>query len=184
MFGEEAALGESTVSPDPTPADNLFSLNPSPFTDTHYLIIPGLTTLTALIQNANLLGIPCFPPRGLQIHILPGTSTPLSLSPTAIQSTILHFPLIDLISFAGMRDKILQAGSLVKGAELWKDIADVGVKIWSGQPWDNYGWEVQEAFVGRWWFLVDDGVVRRANWWRSVRGELELKIDNWSILSK
>ena len=41
---------------------------------------------------------------------------------------------------------------------------------------DPIGWEVTAEFAEKWWFLLDDTILRGSNFWRSQRGEQALVI--------
>lgn len=60
-----------------------------------------------------------------------------------------------------------------EGEELWFNLLD-GFRIWGNEPWDEGGWEVQEGFAKKWWFMLGEGLGKRTNWWRRLRGEGEL----------
>jgi hypothetical protein len=45
------------------------------------------------------------------------------------------------------------------------------VKIWGSMPWDPTGWELGSEFAQKWWFLLDEGIIRTSNFWRCQRGD-------------
>jgi hypothetical protein len=80
-----------------------------------------------MLFNATLLLIPCSPSPRLPAIWLPEIyittfsalilTIPPSLTPTPLQSSLPHYPYIDLIPFPSFRDKLLKAGDVVDGHE-------------------------------------------------------------------
>ena len=143
----------------------------SPFTDTHFLVVHGMSTVAAMFINAQILQINCHnvgPPR---IYLFASNIAPRALVPTALQTSIPHQPFVDLLPFPSIRTKILQAGSLISPKEMWNDLSDGGVKVWGRTPWEEKGWEFGESFIVKWWFLLDDEILSTANFWRGTRDE-------------
>jgi Domain of unknown function (DUF3425) len=122
-----------------------------------------------------------------------GSSTktiPTSLIPTTLQQTIPHFPWIDLIPLAGLRDSLIRAGPRVEVHEFCVDMmgdmfniqslyhsgsasSQGGLLVW-GDSWLIESWEMTEGFVQKWGWLLDEGceeIVRSTNRWREGRGE-------------
>ncbi len=76
------------------------------------------------------------------------------------------------------------AGSLLDENELCLHLvgftsasADSGIAIW-GEAWDPTSWEVTEAFLQNWkWLLVGcDDLLSSSNEWRAKRGEELLSV--------
>lgn len=147
---------------------------PFPLTD-HLIIVRALGTLSALLLNASILQIDCTNIRGHQIYIPENLSTPTALTPTPLQTNTPHFPYVDLIPFPSIRDRILQSQHIINGVEIWGDITR-DVKVWGNTPWDDQGWEIGERFAVKWWFLMDDEVLRTTNFWRGTRDERGLSM--------
>jgi Domain of unknown function (DUF3425) len=150
---------------------------PSPLTD--ILLLPSTSAITALLHNASLLSIPCSPsPRHPGIHLSPQLTYPPALTPTPLQLTTPHLPYIPLLPFPSLRQKLLLAGSLVPSEELWDDFTRGDIRVWGSTPWESTGWEIGERFARKWWWVLDQGVLDRANFWRAVRGERALRIED------
>ncbi|UZJ53733.1 hypothetical protein CBS101457_003053 [Exobasidium rhododendri] len=49
-------------------------------------------------------------------------------------------------------------------------ILEPAFHIWGDDPMDEEAWEVSETFAQKWWFLLDDKILRRTAWWRRQRG--------------
>jgi hypothetical protein len=141
------------------------------------IILPGVSTFTALATNRNILRISCEAPFVHAIHIATSTPTPLALTPTVLQRNKPHLPYIDVIPFPSLRDSILRGSDIIDHREIWCDILNGDFKVWGLTPWDMRGWEVQERFAIKWWWLMTDEVLMETNFWRVSRGEepLDLK---------
>ena len=50
------------------------------------------------------------------------------------------------------------------------------MKVWGNIPWDETGWEIGERFAMKWWFLMDDEVLRTTNFWRASRTDETLSL--------
>ncbi|KAK3384130.1 hypothetical protein B0T24DRAFT_673939 [Lasiosphaeria ovina] len=145
-------------------------------------ISPSSLTLTmkfshvsaALWRNADAIGLDCGPPAVL----LPGAlklgdraSPPASLQPTVLQAAVAHNPLIDCIPFPSMRDRILGASLIIDMDTLRDDVLNMGFMCWGRRPWDARGWEIPEAFVDKYWWLLDEDMLAMTNFWREERAE-------------
>ncbi|KAE9365607.1 hypothetical protein N431DRAFT_387927 [Stipitochalara longipes BDJ] len=152
-------------------------LPPSPLTD--ILLLQSTSAIAAMLYNARLLSINCQNyPHALSIYVFPHPTVPPSLLPTPLQSTAPHMPYIDLIPFPSVRNKLLQAGDLINGHEMWHDLAHGDSRVWGNSPWEDSGWEIGVRFVRRWWWILDQGVLDRGNFWRGVRGEEALRLQD------
>lgn len=96
---------------------------------------------------------------------------PPSLSPTPLQYSIAHLPLIDVLPFPSMRHRILQSEAILDLDDLRRDVLELGLKCWGRNPWNERGWELPKEFVEKWWFLIDERIVETTNFWRVERGE-------------
>jgi hypothetical protein len=52
-----------------------------------------------------------------------------------------------------------------------RDMMDGDWKIWGNTPWDPQAWELSKKFVEKWWFLLDEDVLKSTNFWRAQRLE-------------
>jgi hypothetical protein len=137
------------------------------------LKIPGMLTLAALLTNKYILAIDCskLVPA---IHIPPSVLTPPALTPTALQESKTHLPYIDFLPFPHFRDNLLRAGDVVQSNEMWNDLISGKLRVWGKTPWDRRGWEMQEEFVNKWWWVISDDILEETNFWRVSRGEAPL----------
>lgn len=139
------------------------------------LTLPGMLTLVALLTNKYILAIDCsklIP----GIHIQPSVLTPPALTPTVLQESKPHLPYIDFLPFPHFRDNLLRAGDVVQSAEFWNDMISGKLKVWGKTPWDRRGWEMQEEFVHKWWWVIADDILEETNFWRVSRGEAPLSL--------
>ena len=109
---------------------------------------------------------------------------PLNLRPTRVQKTIQHHPIIDLMPWPTVRDKLIyvlsqpaqyrppKAGSPTALLEFVYDVEDSaeGVRIWGEDPYSDQSWEVGEKVFKNWWWAFDANVIRRSNQLRQSRG--------------
>ena len=146
---------------------------PPPMSDMQ-ITLCGMSALAAILTNAYILNISCEPPRLYAIHIAPSTQTPPALTPTALQISKPHWPYLDMLPFPSLRDKLLKGNDIIDVVELWSDIVGGDIKVWGKTPWDSRGWEVQERFASKWWWLMTDEVLEETNFWRVSRGERPL----------
>ncbi|KAH8124089.1 hypothetical protein LI328DRAFT_156572 [Trichoderma asperelloides] len=139
------------------------------------LTLPGMLTLVALLTNKYILAIDCsklIP----GIHIQPSVLTPPALTPTVLQESKPHLPYIDFLPFPHFRDNLLRAGDVVQSAEFWNDMISGKLKVRGKTPWDRRGWEMQEEFVHKWWWVIADDILEETNFWRVSRGEAPLSL--------
>lgn len=108
-------------------------------------------------------------------------SIPANLRPTRLQRTVPHHPWLDFFPLPKMRDNLIQAGDNWDDEELCHDImgfwntsssGDAGLLVW-GDPWDIGNWEVTEAFLKKWQWVVRGcpELMNSTNAWRVKRGE-------------
>lgn len=118
---------------------------------------------------------------------LSDSAIPDSLRPTELQLTKPHHPWLDFFPFPRMRDNLITAQDEFDDEELCHDLmafwdmknTEAAVLIW-GSPWDPRNWEVTEAFVRKWGWVLDGcvDVQESSNRWRRMRGEKGLVIDS------
>ena len=51
------------------------------------------------------------------------------------------------------------------------------MKVWGSNPWEEGAWEIGETFAVKWWFLMEEEVLRGTNIWRGLRGERRLGVE-------
>jgi hypothetical protein len=129
-----------------------------------------------MFMNARILNVQCTDTSRAIIHIPTGLFTPPSLAPTALQCSKPHYPYVDLLPFPSLRDNLLKAGDIIDSREMWDDLSAGEIKVWGSTPWDKTGWEVGERFARKWWFLMTEEVLEKANFWRAGRGDRRLSV--------
>lgn len=109
---------------------------------------------------------------------------PLNLRPTTTQQLIPHHPMLDIIAWPIVRDKLILvfsqpyedrpaiAASPTAMLDLVYDIEDSaeGVRIWGDDPCDAENWEAGEAVYKKWWWALDSNVIGKSNHLRKERG--------------
>lgn len=108
---------------------------------------------------------------------------PASLLPSPLQCTTPHHPWIDLFPFPRMRDNLLRASDTYDEWALCNVLVDfchvpqeqTGLIVWT-DPWEQPGWEVSEAFLGKWRWVVEgcEELMASTRHWRRIRVEQEL----------
>jgi hypothetical protein len=190
----------ASMSPNLVPLLQDYQTATTSFPDTYLLPIPALGLLRACLTIAKRLGIamqlwdctsvsPFYvgpsPAKGncsetsanrgigglgIDIDI---TSLPKNLQPTRTQCLLPHHPLLDVLPWPSVRDKLIMYFAQPEGLrpadlgmeQLVGDLEDEaeGVVVRAGQtePWDVESWEVGKALEKRWWFVLDSKVKRR-----------------------
>ena len=109
---------------------------------------------------------------------------PPNLQPSMVQMTIPHHPILDLLPWPAVRDRMImilsqppesrppQAASPTALLDFVYDIEDSseGVRISGSDPYSANNWEVGEKVFKSWWWIFDRDVVRRSNELRQSRG--------------
>lgn len=107
---------------------------------------------------------------GVDIDI---ASLPENLRPTRTQYLLPHHPLLDILPWPSVRDKLIMFFAQPAGLrpeslgrqQLVEDLEDEaeGVVVRGGQtePWEVDSWEIGKALEKRWWFVLDTKVKRR-----------------------
>jgi hypothetical protein len=134
-----------------------------------------MTTFTALHSIAYILQLPCTQESGFNIGACIHTLPP-PIAPTLQQQIVPHKPYVDMLPWASLRDRILNAPTAINETEFLLDMSTGDLKVWGSVPWDPAGWEIGPAFARKWWFLLDDGIMHMTNFWRAQRGEEPLVI--------
>ena len=165
------------------------------FPDSYLLPVSELTLLRAFGRIAKRLGC------AGSIWELEATSPfynapdaakqlPANLQPTASQATVPHHPVLDLLPWPRVRDRIIGVLSLPEAArppaaagelaliQFSYDMEDgaEGMRVWGGDIYDPAAWEVGQVFFQQWWFIFDRQVIERSNYWRRLRGAPELSL--------
>ncbi|KAL2870924.1 DUF3425 domain-containing protein [Aspergillus lucknowensis] len=163
-------------------------VNGSPSAD-HLLTLCKVNVFRAFMSNMFALGLSPSP-EWMDDDALSPFSTaqpgyrdqdalPVSLRPTAVQQSTLHHPWLDFFPFPRIRDNLILAGDFddhplcldIMG--FW-DVSDetCGLLVW-GDPTDPRNWEVSEAFLRRWPWVVAGcpELLDSTNRWRRSRGD-------------
>lgn len=112
------------------------------------------------------------------------THLPVNLQPTLLQMTITHHPVIDLLPWPSVRDKLIQvlsqppevrpsgAVSPMALLDFVYDLEDSaeGVRIFGSDPYSGQSWELGEKVFQGWWWVFDKDIIRRSNELRASRG--------------
>ncbi|KAF2493246.1 hypothetical protein BU16DRAFT_563418 [Lophium mytilinum] len=194
------ALQEPSQNPPPDPAPS----TPSSFlplipSQNRTIRLTKYPAMTAYATNAAVLFpvIPflaspgCLSPfynPAVTPEELPGvlasyTHIPPDLRPIASQITVKHHPVVDVLPFPVMRERLL--GLLLrdkmKFAELKRDLLNGGMICWrggsgiaGGVPWEGRSWEAKGWFLKRWEWVVggkEGDVWKGGDWWRGVQAE-------------
>ncbi|KAI0525860.1 hypothetical protein F5B22DRAFT_256939 [Xylaria bambusicola] len=190
-----SALIDSS-SNSPSASDNTDITDVS-FPDSYYLPVNELTLLRGLMRIAirlrcnttNIWDLGANSPFNDGTHTpLTTQELPLTWRPTRSQSSIPHHPVIDLLPWPSVRDRILLfmglpdearppalAGPLAH-AKLAYDLEDSaeGIRIWGDDPCEPSSWEVGQVLFERWWFIFDRQIIDQSNYWRRLRGAATL----------
>ncbi|KAH8881072.1 NAD(P)-binding protein [Thozetella sp. PMI_491] len=154
----------TALSPMQSPID--------PATDTHFIVMHCMSTSTAFSRIAELLCLACLQDSGFNIRA-PAATLPPAMAPTSRQQTIPHQPYVDMLPWPSLRNQLLDSLATINEMQFVLDMSD-GLKIWGSTPWDPLAWEVAPEFARKWWFLMDEEIMRTTNFWRRQRGEVDL----------
>ncbi|CAJ0546570.1 Ff.00g011970.m01.CDS01 [Fusarium sp. VM40] len=176
-----------------------FPLTPDPTN----LTIPNLSTFRAFATIASAIGVISNFHNPNYLHTLsptPAPNLPPNLHPTSAQITIPHHPLLDILPWPSVREKLIcilalpselrpliareegdedgsgQAKAVVQIVHDLDDMAD-GCRIhgnlvaWGeGSEFAEESWEMGECFFKNWWWCIDGRVVNMSNLRRRQRG--------------
>ncbi|PWN31895.1 uncharacterized protein FA14DRAFT_192181 [Meira miltonrushii] len=107
---------------------------------------------------------------------------PNNMRPTEDQLTIQHHPYVDVtFPWPSVRSKLLKmlytvidyddfCDAVFKAGLPGAKVTEPAFYIWGDDPMDQSAWEVGESFAKKYWFLLDDAILARTNWWRRLRG--------------
>ncbi|KAM0555026.1 hypothetical protein ACHAPJ_006374 [Fusarium lateritium] len=144
---------------------------PPPDLDSHFIILTPLATVAAYTFNAVTLQLSCTATTHLRTFESSEFTIPSSLVPTLLQRTIPHPSYVDIIPFPGVRDRLLRSIQIIDQDKLSEDLVQDAFRVWGNAAWDEAGWEVSETFARKWWFLIDDTLLRATNFWRRQRSK-------------
>lgn len=121
---------------------------------------------------------------------------PQNYRPTHSQKLVNHHPIIDVLPWPSVREKILQmlmlpldfrpprmkgAGDSMAGVmmQMVFDMKDAGggLRIWGSDPFNEDNWEVGQVFFEGWWWALNPEIVQKSNAKRLARGADILKLD-------
>lgn len=131
---------------------------------------------------------------------------PPTLEPTALQQKVPHAPYVDLFPLAGLRDALVRAEGQYDDCELCIDLLGsisqpqveeeyrkaektdgdnvrTGLVVW-GEPWRVESWEVEEGFVEKWGWMLQEGcedLITSTNRWRELRGDEPLRWNEFGL---
>jgi hypothetical protein len=74
--------------------------------DTHFIYLKAMSTISAVLLNAHLLRIDCSKPQFLKagFYFSSNLDVPEPLHPTSLQTIIPHMPVVDLVSHYTMNE--------------------------------------------------------------------------------
>ncbi|KIW03649.1 uncharacterized protein PV09_04972 [Verruconis gallopava] len=171
---QTSSADESTSFAAPSNTDATFNCTleltegSDPLSDTNFIILHNMNSMNAFRRIAILLEIKCSYEPGFHFRA-PIEKLPPNLAYTIQQQLVPHKTYVDYIPWPSLRDNILSSIAVINEDELVKDLSEM--KIWGTMPWDPMSWEVTAKFVKKWWFLIDESVLRSTNFWRAQRGE-------------
>jgi len=164
------ASTSSSVSSCSISGPFLRQVSPAPTVDNHFMVIHGMKSWAAFTYIALMLELVCTQDTGFHIRA-PPDKLPPPIAPTLKQQIVPHRTYVDTLPWSSLRDRILSSVMTINEDELFFDLASGDLKVWGSTPWDPAGWEVGPNFARKWWFLMDDGIMRMTNFWRAQRGE-------------
>lgn len=143
---------------------------PAPDTDTRFIVMQAMTTSSAFWAIGRMLELQCTQEIGFNIGA-EMSNLPPNLHPTARQQVQPHKPYIDMMPWASLRDRLLANEAVINEIEFINDMLSENLKIWGSVPWDPMSWEFDGEVLRKWWFLMDEDIMRSTNFWRAQRGE-------------
>lgn len=154
----------------------------NPGTDSQFIIVHRLRSFEAFSRIALLLQLPCTINVG--IHVPSNLTLPSTLEPLPEQQVIPHMVYIDMLPWPSLRRNILANPNTINDVEFANDMQSDQLKVWGSIPWDPHGWEVSEAFINKWWFVLDASILQSTNFWRGQRGERPIgRPEKWNRFS-
>ncbi|PLN86687.1 hypothetical protein BDW42DRAFT_158300 [Aspergillus taichungensis] len=132
---------------------------------------------------------------GSEQKVHPSTLPP-HLQPTPTQRLIRHHPMLDLLPWPNVRDKLIQVFNLPvsqrpKTAQdpmgilrLVYDMEDAGgegINVHGQDPFQASGWEIGQLVFERWWWAFETDIVQTSNQARKKRGAKTLSLTGIQI---
>jgi hypothetical protein len=170
------------------------------FPSEHAIEIPTLKTMEASLRIAHLLGLAdefldLTITRVLDISKLsvPIEQLPEHLRPTEAQLLLPHYPVIDVLPWPSVRTRLIGLFSqpdqyrppvardnmaMMRLIHCFDDEAE-GLRVsveTSGGEYDESSWEIGQAVLKDWWWLLDNEIVSNSNRLRYMRGASKLHI--------
>ncbi|SPN99603.1 uncharacterized protein DNG_02455 [Cephalotrichum gorgonifer] len=200
MSENQTSSGDEFEASGVVDPSNLFMSPPSTrsstsFPDTYLLPVSELTILRAMLRISQRLNVTSFWQLDAASPFTTGSATPqhelpVSFRPTPSQLLVPHHPIIDILPWPNVREKLIGIMQLPdevrpEGAEgpmallnFAYDIEDgaEGIRIWGADVYDPGAWEVGQVLFERWWFLFDREIVANSNRWRMLRGASALRL--------
>ncbi len=113
---------------------------------------------------------------------------PTNWRPTRAQRMIPHHPILDVMPWPAVRERLIGIFSLpfevrpltaadpLALIQFVYDLEDgaEGLRVWGSDPYDASCWEIGQLVFERWWFVFDREVVDQSNRWREMRGASKL----------
>lgn len=134
----------------------------------------NLSAWEAFLQIADILAIRCGLDESVDNIGTPIFKLPAPLIPTLQQQLIPHKSYVDMLPWCSLRDRILESQATMNELEFVADMCSNDIKVWGRIPYDTTGWEIGPGFAKKWWFLIDENMIRTTNFWRAQRGEADL----------
>lgn len=116
---------------------------------------------------------------------------PPSFQPTTIQLSVPHHPMLDVIPWSSLRDKLIlmyamppalrpktardDTASLMQLAHDYEDPAEPFV-VNGPDGWSEDEWEMGGAFFKNWWWAIDQEIITKTNAQRVRRGASRLRL--------
>lgn len=144
--------------------------SPDPAVDNCFIVVLGIPTIEAFMCIATTLELLCMQDTGFNIGAVSSTLPP-ALVPTLQQQIVPHRPYVDMVPWSSMRDRLLNSTAAISEIEFVHDMWASDIKVWGATPCDPMSWEVGSDFAKKWWFFIDEGLIKTSNFWRSQRGE-------------
>ncbi|EER29159.1 hypothetical protein CPC735_068410 [Coccidioides posadasii C735 delta SOWgp] len=166
------------------------------FPDDRTIDVPTLTLLKAVLTIATRLDItqslwdisgisPFFTGPGNDDSSSSLAHLPVNFRPTPTQRLIPHHPMLDLLPWPTVRDKLIQVFSLpphlrpAPAADpmglvtLVYDIEDPteGIRVSGSDPFLADKWEIGQIVFQRWWWAFEGSIVETSNRLRKQRGQ-------------
>ncbi|GAA5886098.1 hypothetical protein JCM6882_004264 [Rhodosporidiobolus microsporus] len=105
----------------------------------------------------------------------PNYHLPPSLRMSTVQQTVPHPPFLDGIIFSSLRDRLILLKDNLSVDELVGDLA-LTLRIHRDDVLTPEAWELDEKFLKKYWYVIDQEVLDISNRWRAERGEPPLSM--------